>query len=265
MTASVIIRSFAPPPVLNAPIVGSPHIPAPIAPSPPVIPYETPRTAFTILSQVVANGNEQPLVPELPLVVPQFPQSRPMANAPQGHPLALVTAASAHSKKAAGRPQGRPRKSVGAISVENITMPVPAMSPTAQAETARINAEAVELHRQTAKQLQLSCAIDGVSPARPLMQSHMLANPPQESVFVVTRPKRTVKALLNADSINFVRSVTVWRGELQGRNQIDRGVDLDAAAAHDDAVLLEALTKGKWKAKSAPTKSQAPAKKCARR
>ncbi|KAF8214156.1 hypothetical protein K438DRAFT_1802983, partial [Mycena galopus ATCC 62051] len=220
-------------------------------------------TAFTILSQVVANGNEQPLIPELPLV-PQFPQSRPMANAPQGHPLALITAAPVHSKKAAGRPRGRPRKSVGAISAENITMPVSAMSPAAQAETARINAEVVELRRQTAKQLQLSRVIDGVSPARPLTQSRMLANPPQETVFVVTRPKRTVKALLNADGTDFVRPVTVRRGELRGGNRIDRGVDLDAAAARDDAVLLEALTKGKRKAKSAPAKSQAPAKKRAR-
>ncbi|KAF8149323.1 hypothetical protein K438DRAFT_2027408 [Mycena galopus ATCC 62051] len=241
MTAPAIIPSFAPPPVPNAPIVGSP--PIPIAPSPPVIPQ---ATAFTILSQVVANGNEQPLVPELPLV-PQFPQSRPMANAPQGHPLALITAAPAHSKKAAGRPRGRPRKSVGAISAENITMPVPAMSPAAQVETARINAEAVELRRQTAKQLQLSHAIDGVSPARPLTRSRMLANPPQETVFVVTRPKRTLGAGSFEAGIELI------------------GESISTLPRRDDAVLLEALTKGKRKAKSAPAKSQAPAKKRARR
>lgn len=129
------------------------------------------------------------------------------------------------------------------------------MSAAARAETTRINKEAAVLRKQTAEQLRRSreMAMDE-NAAAGKKRAH-----PDDGVFVVQRPKRAAKALLNADGTEMIRPVKGRRGELRGGERLGGSFDLDAAQARGDEELDSRLRQGKRKAAEGDA-SKAPAR-----
>ncbi|KAJ7703479.1 hypothetical protein B0H14DRAFT_3647368 [Mycena olivaceomarginata] len=163
------------------------------------------------------------------LLVDQYIRSRPMANAPKGHPLAAaprnVTAAAARKTAASSdKSHGRPRRNPP-VTKEN-------------AEPAALLRKQTTTNLRHAKVKDAAAAQAGAAKATGNVAD----------ILVVERPKRAAKAMLNPDGTEIMRPVKRRRGELAGGVQLDRGVDLDAAGEQADAELAHKLDGRKRKA-----------------
>ncbi|KAJ7367584.1 hypothetical protein DFH08DRAFT_946571 [Mycena albidolilacea] len=186
-------------------------------------------------------------------------QSRPMGNPPQGHALGAPVVALVTAKKQ-GRPRKNPAPEVWANEVGVNEGTGSGMSAAAWAEMMRINKEATALRKQTAEQLQRSreMAMDG-NAAAGKKRAH-----PDDGVFVMQRPKRAAKVLLNADGTEMIRPMKGRRGELRGGERLGGSFDLDTMQVRGDEELGSRLQRGKRKAVEGDA-SKAPARKCRRK
>ncbi|KAJ6536261.1 hypothetical protein B0H19DRAFT_1271049 [Mycena capillaripes] len=208
--------------------------------------------------------------PSATVSAPQFPASRPMANAPKGHPLATAGKTQMNAKpKARGRPKKAAVVDVDAGAAATDSVPetqkrsrgrppkvpraeegVPgtgagSMSAEARAETARINREAAELRkvgaemRKRGKEVEEKAAAADVEAKR---RQAALQNPAGEHDLFVTgsRPKRALLATKNPDGTDMIRPKKRSRADV---------------AREEDQRILDGFAKQKGKAtSSAPPK-----------
>ncbi|KAJ7740985.1 hypothetical protein B0H14DRAFT_3515403 [Mycena olivaceomarginata] len=208
---------------------------------------------------------------------PQFPESRPRANVPRGHPQASVKKVAGKKapakKKAGGRGRGRPRKNAGAVVEgegegeeeegnmsalegegggevqEQAQPPSPSLPETplviapltgaaAAAESARVRREEQGLLRDRTEQLRISKDLEKKAAEAEAAKARRRNPAGGADLVVVTRPQRSRVPARNPDGSPIVRE------------------------AEMDATLLASF-KGKRKAKAdAPA---APKRKKARR
>ncbi|KAJ7194283.1 hypothetical protein GGX14DRAFT_404737 [Mycena pura] len=252
---------FAPSPLFQAFVKPPVALPSPhrTTSSPPRAPLLRRPSALTVFRSVVANATasiEQqrvtmpafatpPVVSEIgAAAIPQYVQSRPMANPPKGHPQAAKPAKAGQRKQ---KSQGKRKVPAGHDDTAPLLAPdessAPPMTQAAAAESARIRRDERRMRKERAKP-QYQPGSDG----------EVVAAAAADAVVVVARPKRASKAFFNPDGTDVIRPVKSKRGDLSGGARMDRGIDLDTAQAEEDADLLSKLTRGKAAA-PAPEKS----------
>ncbi|KAJ7089404.1 hypothetical protein C8R44DRAFT_892361 [Mycena epipterygia] len=181
-------------------------------------------------------------------LAPQFPQSRPMANAPKGHPLAVKTGAGKTAKTqtlpaadadadpepaagdrdealplpAAKRRRGRPRKVPAVVdapvaAAEDVVAAVPAMTPAARVETARLKRVEAELRQLKADTRRKEKEMDAAAKEKESKEKEArrlkdrLHNPDGDHPLFITgsRPKRHSAAKdYNGDPIERPKKLT---------------------------------------------------------
>ncbi|KAJ7676097.1 hypothetical protein B0H14DRAFT_3537000 [Mycena olivaceomarginata] len=219
---------------------------------------------------------EDPPPPPSP-EVPEFPESRPRANVPHGHPLAptkKVAAKKAPSRRRRRRRRGGEEGEEEGGAKEVLVPPLPPLpqsssqmplavasltGATAAAETARIRAEEQRLRQDQTEQLRISKALEKKAAEAEAATARCRNPAGGAEVVVVTRPQRYRAPARNPDG-----SPIVARCPKSGGTREEAGWPFPSQTPTHatDAALLEDLKKGKRKAADAPA---APKRKKARR
>ncbi|KAJ7884166.1 hypothetical protein B0H14DRAFT_3432580 [Mycena olivaceomarginata] len=194
---------------------------------------------------------------------PQFPESRPRANVPRGHPQASVKKVAGKKapakKKAGGRGRGRPRKNAGAVGEGGGEVQEQAQPPSPSLPETPLEQG---LLRDRTEQLRISKDLEKKAAEAEAAKARRRNPAGGADLVVVTRPQRSRVPARNPDGSPIVREVTKKRGDVGGSQLSIPLADPNARQAEMDATLLASF-KGKRKAKAdAPA---APKRKKARR
>ncbi|KAF7349470.1 hypothetical protein MSAN_01737300 [Mycena sanguinolenta] len=201
--------------------------------------------------------------------IPQYPESRPMANPPSGHPLAKQ---STNTKAAAPHRGGRPPKTAG-LSVANVEVQappaqqgrpklaapppdvlLPLTGPAACAESARIHRVEKQLRADHDANLQRGKEIDAQTAAVEAEKKRLAAlvhNPAGGAdLVIITRPRRNITAHSHPDGSAVIFPVIRTHGDTNGVSLLGRRVQAgaaDAAQQIEDAKMLKNLERSKSK------------------
>ncbi|KAJ7862892.1 hypothetical protein B0H14DRAFT_3444378 [Mycena olivaceomarginata] len=193
---------------------------------------------------------------------PEFPESRPRANVPRGHPLAPVKKVAPKKapvkKKAGGRRRGRPRKNGGAVveveeegegeEEEEVQVPPPPPPPpsspgtpasltgaAAAAESARLRGEEQRLRRDRTEQLRLSKDLEKKAAEAEAVRTRRRNPAGGADLVVVTRPQRSRVPARNPDGSPIVREAETDAALLASLKTGKRKADAPAAAKRKKA------------------------------
>ncbi|KAJ6529576.1 hypothetical protein B0H10DRAFT_2248373 [Mycena sp. CBHHK59/15] len=161
-------------------------------------------------------------------------QSRPMANLPRGHLLALsMTRAEAAKTAKAPAKRGRPRK--------NTVNTVRSMTEAAWVEMARINREAREQRKVIAETLKRGKAMDAKEAeqeAKEKAEAQRVHNPAGGHDLFITgsRPKRAVVATKNPDGTDIIRPKKRKRAEISAEEDREMLANLKSSRQAEKAV-----------------------------
>ncbi|KAJ7735233.1 hypothetical protein B0H14DRAFT_3516922 [Mycena olivaceomarginata] len=191
---------------------------------------------------------------------PEFPESRPRANVPRGHPLAPVKKV-APKKAPRWRRRGEGEGEGEGEEEEEVQVPPPPPPPpsspgtpasltgaAAAAESARLRGEEQRLRRDRTEQLRLSKDLEKKAAEAEAVRARRRNPAGGADLVVVTRPQRSRVPARNPDGSPIVREVTKKRGDMGGSQLAVPLADPNARQAETDAALLASLKTGKRKA-----------------
>ncbi|KAJ7832862.1 hypothetical protein B0H14DRAFT_3463127 [Mycena olivaceomarginata] len=248
-------------PVVPAPTPAPARTPVVPAPTPapahtPVVPVSTPSPARTPAAPT-PSAARPPTPPPAP-VIPHYLVSRPMANAPKGHPLAAPAAAQV-TVPATKRKPGRPRKNPVEPAVEMGMGSVGGMTPEARAESDRIHHEEAQLRETRKEMLRRERAVEGraaAAKAEGLRLAALVHNLARGAPLTII--KCSSRAMLDPEGNPLIHPVVRTRGDIGNGGRLAlRVLGSDVLRAQEDTEMLEKLS-GK---KAAGTKKTSAANK----
>ncbi|KAJ7790380.1 hypothetical protein B0H14DRAFT_2626037 [Mycena olivaceomarginata] len=224
-------------PVVPVPTLSPARTPIPPPACTPVAPTPTPPPAC--MPVVPTPSAARPPTPPPAPAIPHYLVSRPMANAPKGHPLAAPAAAQV-TVPATKRKPGRPRENHVEPAVEMGMGSVGGMTPEARAESDRIHREEAQLRETRKEMLRRERVVEeraAATKAEGLRLAALVHNPARGAPLTIIKcSSHVIKVTLDPEGNPLIHPVGTG-----GRLAL-RVLGSNALQAQEDTEMLEKLS-----------------------